>query len=210
MIRGYWQPKYEAMTEYVYPAWSWNAPDETPPTTVVWFKDQNDDVVLAAFWPAATGTTVGIFPHAPENISLIVDAWQACDATLSPAGGVAGGKITLTAPRITEAYLVDILDRAGLDRRPDYVRAVGLQIAEMFLIKSLQFVGAQDKRAVDRFAEAHRYNGEPPAAFCQRILEDLIAQNPDVLPYIQGLPMRMGALLLEDEYVGGIVNRSGS
>jgi hypothetical protein len=210
LIRGYWQPKYSAMTEYVYPGWSWNAPDETPPTTVVWFKDQNDDVVLAAFWAAATGTTVGIFPLVPENISLIADAWQASDATLSPAGGVAAGKITLTAPQITEAYLVDILDRAGLDRRPEYLRAVGLQAAEMFLTKALQFVGAQDKQAVDRFAEAHRYNGEPPEAFCQRILEDLVAQNPDVLPYIQGLPMRMGALLLEDEYVVGIVNRSGS
>ena len=210
MIRGYWQPKYAAMSEHVCPGWSWNVPDETPPTTVVWFKDQSDDVVLAAFWPATPGTTVGIFPLLPENISLIVDAWRTSDASLSPAGVVAAGKMTLTAPPITEAYLVDILDRAGLDRRPEHVRAVGLRVAEMFLIKALQFVGAQDEQAVDPFAKAHRYDGEPPAAYCQRILDDLVARNPDVVPYIQGLPMRMGALLLEDEYVVGIVNSGGS
>jgi hypothetical protein len=210
LIRDYWQPKYAAMTEYVHPGWSWNAPDETPPTTVVSFKDQNGDVTLVAFWPTAIGTTLGIFPLGPESTSPIVAAWRASDPTLSPSGGIAAGKLTLTAPRITEAYLVDILDRAGIEPRPEHLRAVGLQIAELFLIKALQFVGAQDKRAVARFAEAHRYDGEPPPAFCERILEDLAAHDADVLPYIQELPMRIGALLLEKEYVGGLVNRSSS
>jgi hypothetical protein len=212
VLLSYRSPKYKNLPAYVYPGWSWNAHDEAPPATVVSFKDSNDDFLLAAFWPADGATEFGLFPLGSGDDRLedmpMADDWEAKDTSLSSIGVVPGGKITLCPPLLAERYLDDLLTTAGLPATPANVHAVGLKVGELFLIKAFQFISSQDQRASDRFGEGHRFRGGPLLPFCQSVLDDLAAYDFSFLPYVQELPMRVRALLLEDDNVRGILDNA--
>lgn len=75
----------------------------------------------------------------------------------------------------------------------------------MFLIKAFEYISTEDPQLAERFVDQHRWDGEPFAPFYRGVFEDLIAWNPTVLPYIQQLPTRIRALLLEHVEVQGSV-----
>jgi hypothetical protein len=201
LLLSYRTPKYKYLSSYFYPGWSWNSPDEAP-STVVCFDDTNDDFMLATLWPAGDGTEFGLFPLGSGDGRLetmpIIGHWKTRDASLSSIGTIPGGKITLQAPRLADDYIDGIVTAAGYPATPSNIHAVGSKTSELFFIKALQFISSNDRRAADHFAASHRYDGGLPGPFCQSLLDDLVVWNPGVLPYIQALPMRMRALLLEN------------
>lgn len=73
----------------------------------------------------------------------------------------------------------------------------------MFLARSHQFIASQDPRSALRFIQSHNYTGGSFREFYQRVLDDLAAWNPALLPYIQDTPMRVRAISLEAGNIPG-------
>jgi hypothetical protein len=72
----------------------------------------------------------------------------------------------------------------------------------MFLIKAQEYIGSQDQRRAARFVEEHRPTPMNALDLPQLILDDLGAWNPGVLPYVQELPYRVRAILLQRDEAG--------
>lgn len=207
LLRSYRTPKYKHLPSYFRAGWVWNQPDDRPPDTVVSFTDASDEFILATFWSSNQGSELGLFPLGSGDDRLaampIVEDWNARDKSLSSVGVVPAGSITLRAPRIDEAFFAEMAESAGLPAQQPIVEAVGLKVGEMFLIKAYEFLSSQDQRAYEHFRQTHHFDGGPLDEFCQATLDDLTAYEPGLLPYIQDLPMRVRAIMLEQTGTDG-------
>jgi hypothetical protein len=201
ILLGYRPPMYSQMPPYVFPGWRWNGPQEQSPTTVIFFVDSNNDFLLAAFWADSNGTECGLFPlgGGDERLSAmpIIGHWKQRDSSLTSIGVVPGGQITLAPPRVPDQFFDEILRTAGFPSTPRNIEKIRTKIGDMFLTKAHQFLAADDPASADRFVQSHMYGGNPSREFCQSVLDDLATWNPNLLPYMQDLPMRCRAIVLE-------------
>lgn len=190
-------------TPYVVPGWRWNGSQqqEKPPETIITFGGADGEPLFSAFWPDRSGTEFGLFPlgSGDERLSSlpIIGHWKQRDASLTSIGIVPGGLITLAPPYVPDHFVEELLKTAGFPFTPYNVEAIGTMVGRMFLAKAHQFIASQDPRSADRFIQSHAYTGGPLREFYQRVLDDLAAWNPDILPYIQDTPMRVRAISLE-------------
>lgn len=200
LLRSYREPKYPQMPSYVPVEWVWNSP-ETPPSTVVSFTDADDDFLLAAFWPVGDGSELALFPLGSGDERLqgmaIIGNWKRFDGSLSSIGVVPGGTITLAAPLLPDDYLEEIVAAAGFPVAPRNVLLIGEKVAQSFLIKAIQFLSTESDAAAARFQRTHVFDGGEIDEFCQSLLDDLVASHPGMLPYVQDLPARVRAILLD-------------
>ncbi len=192
---------YLHMPPYVFPGWQWNGSQEQSPNTVISFEDSNNDFLLAAFWPDSNGTECGLFPlgSGDERLSAlpIIGHWKQRDSSLTSIGVVPRGQITLAPPRVPDQFFDEILRTAGFPSTPRNIEKIRTKIGEMFILKAQQFIASDDPGSADRFVQSHKYAGNPSREFCQSVLDDLAAWNPNLLPYMQDLPMRCRAIVLE-------------
>ncbi len=201
ILLNYQPPRSIYRSAYVFPGWRWNGQSEKSPETVISFVDSNNDFLLAAFWPDRSGTECSLFPlgSGDERLSSlpIIGHWKQRNPSLTSIGVFPGGQITLAPPRVPDQFFNEILRTAGFPSTPHNIEIIGIKVGEMFLARAHQFMASRDPRSADRFIQSHRYNSGPLQEFCQSILNDLAAWNPDVLPYIQDTPMRVRAISLE-------------
>jgi hypothetical protein len=191
------------MPAYADAGWIWNGPEDETPAAVIAFDDSDDEFLLATLRPDGTGTEIGLFPlgSGDERLSplSITGQWKQVDASLSSIGTIPSRQITLAAPWFAEETFAEIVETAGFAPSQANVAAVGRQFGVMSLIKSSEFINSQDPRNVDRFRNTHKYDGVSSASsFCQAVFDDLAGLYPGTLPYIQDLPVRFRAILLED------------
>jgi hypothetical protein len=73
----------------------------------------------------------------------------------------------------------------------------------MFLIKAHEFISAKNPRAAERFIDDHSWSPGAGIGQSQSVLNDLAAWNHSVLPYMQDLPARCRAIMLEAAAEGG-------
>lgn len=201
ILLSYRPPIYPQMPPYVFPGWWWNGSQEQFPNTVIFFEDSNNDFLLVAFWPDRNGTECGLFPlgSGDERLSAmpIIGHWKQRDASLTSIGVVPGGQITLAPPHVPDQFFDEILRTAGFPSTPGNIEKIRTKIGDMFLLKAHQFISSDDPGSADRFVQSHRYAGNSSREFCQSMLDDLAALYPNLLPYIQDLPMRCRAIVLE-------------
>jgi hypothetical protein len=206
LLLTYRTPKYQHLPPYVYPGWTWNG-SSAAPMTVVACDDRAGDFMLIAFWPAGTGSEAGVFPLGSGDDRLkslpLVEDWAARDATLRPTGTFGAGLIRLAPPQVTRAFTEDLLATAGFPHTPHNLARATRQLAIMLLIKAQEFISIQDPRAAQRFCQDHAAEkffaarpGSPPEDCLNWILADLAAWNYGLLPYIQELPVRLRAIML--------------
>lgn len=209
ILLSYRPPESAYRTPYVFPGWRWNGSREQSPETVISFEDSNNDFLLAAFWPDHSGTECGLFPlgSGDERLSSlpIIGHWKQRDPSLTSIGVFPRGLITLAPPRIPDQFVEEILKTAGFPSTPYNVEAIGTMAGRMFLARAHQLIASHDPRSADRFIQSHVFTGGPLREFGQRVLDDLVAWDPDVLPYIQDLPMRVRAISLEAANVPGTI-----
>jgi hypothetical protein len=200
-IFSYRPPSSAYRPAYVFPGWRWHVLQEKSPETVISFNDSNDNFLLAAFWPDRGGTECVLFPLGSGDERLlslpIIDHWHYRNPSLRSIGVIPEGQIALAPPHVSDRFFDEILKVAGFPSTPNKLETLGMKIGEMFLARSHQFMASHDPGSADRFIQSHRYNGGSLQKFCQSVLDDLAAWNPDVLPYIQDTPMRARAIALE-------------
>jgi hypothetical protein len=200
-VFSYKPPKYKHSYAYVYPSWRWNGLQAHTPTSAVSFSDSSNDFILAAFWPTANGTKFSLFPLGSGDERLsdlpITNLWKQSDASLTAVGVIPGGAITLAAPSVSNEFFAEVLNVVGFPPTTDNIEMIGRHFAQQFLVKAYEFMTVLNPENPEQFIQEHQYSGEPAVIFCQTILNDLAAWDPQVLPYIQDLPMRIRAILLE-------------
>ncbi len=200
-IFSYRPPESAYRSAYVFPGWRWHGLQEKPPETVISFNDSNNDFLLAAFWSDRSGTECVLFPLGNGDERLlslpIIDHWHYRDPSLRSIGVIPGGQIALAPPLVPDQFFDEILKIANFPSTPFNLETLGMEIGKMFLARAHQFIASYDPGSADRFIQSHRYNGGSLQNFCQSILDDLAAWNPDVLPYVQDTPMRVRAIVLE-------------
>jgi len=209
-LRNFRPPKYTQLPSFVYPGWEWRGQGIPAPTTAVSFNDRLGRFVLAALWPAGAGTVIGVFRLGTEEERLrelhesIVNDWRSQDPSLSPAGLFDSGLIALAPPVLPANFLDEILLTYGFSPTPNNLAALAELLSEMFVSKASDFIGTQDRVTADRFIREHRPRGVISLAFLQATLNDVAQWNSQVLPYIQELPMRCRAIILDGEGLSGI------
>jgi hypothetical protein len=115
-----------------------------------------------------------------------------------------GGTVALTVPVLPADYLILTLQAAGYVAAPDNLWQLERHVAQLLRAKAHEiigsrdrgFVGSRDRGFAERFVATHE-NASP-----QAVLDNLGSWDPAVLPYIQDLPYRVRAILLERDQNG--------
>ena len=201
LSRSYREPPYPKMPSFIYPGWRWLDSSVPQPQFAACCTDENDDFMLFTFWPGDGGTEMGLFPLGSSDERLqalpIIGNWKMRDPSLSSTGTWPARLLVLQAPHLADDYFPEILATAGFPATPVNLAALTCMIHRMFLIKAGQALGSVDERAAGGFVDSHLWFDGAGPEYPQQLLHDLAAAAPEVLPYIQDLPWRVRAILLQ-------------
>lgn len=206
ILSSYRTPKYRELPHYDIPGWKWNGGETDRFERAVCCDDSNDDFLFIGFRSTGAGTEIGVFPLGSGDDRLtipIIGHWKQRDPSLKSIGLYPAGLVTLKAPPVTDELFESTLVAREYPATPANVDIIAAQFHMMFLVKAGQYIGSKGSQsAVDGFIDAHPW--QSGAGSTQRVLDDLVAWNAEVTPYIQGLPMRVRAMLLEAPETGTI------
>lgn len=204
MIRGYREPKYMHLPPYVETGWTWNGPHGEQPETVVSFRDRDDDVTFMAFWPDGY---LGIFPLGEDyhrRYLAVADDWERFDASHMRYGMLQSGLISLITPPIPRQFFVDALALTRFPPTEFNIAKVAANLGLMLTLDARSFIGTRNQAAAERFVSRHtlehflnKFPEGPVDQFPYWIMSDLAAWSPEFLPYLQELPARRRAILVD-------------
>jgi hypothetical protein len=199
-------PEYTHLPTFTGVSWDWTGdPVRAPaPQTVIICADRTGDDLLAAFWPESGGSRIGLLPltggdeQAGRLGSSLLAAWRLRDTSLSgAAGGLEAGLIRLAPPTVPGGYAEEIVAAAGYRPSRRNTQIVLRTAGSLFLARAQQFIEHRQPRAARRFMRRHSLPEPMNALALQEILDDLAGSDPGLLPFLQWMPVRTRALLLE-------------
>ena len=206
-LLGFRVPEYTHLPPFTEASWAWNGERGQAPQTVIICTDRAGDYVLVAFWPDSAGCRIGLAPlsggraagqQAGEPEWPMATAWRLRDISLSrPAGVLAAGMIRLVPPVLPPGWVAEILSAAGYRPTRRNTRIAARAAGSLFLGRAELFIGPRKPRAARRFVRRHSRRQPRKEAALQEIIDDLARNDPGVLPYLQWLPVRARAMMLE-------------
>ncbi|MFC5947937.1 hypothetical protein ACFQH9_06585 [Pseudonocardia lutea] len=179
----------------------WRGAGRAPDATVT-FVDDEGRFVVATLWAEDGRTEIGLFPltSGPDRLAIpLIGHYAATFGSLSSLGTFQAGVVELAPPQITEDLLYSIVDEAGVPATPGNMGAVAGHVRDMVLEQGHQFIFGQDPAGAQSFVEGHR------GASADAIVHELACWDPGVIPYIQDLPYRIQAILLERSPEGDLL-----
>jgi hypothetical protein len=211
-------PEYTHLPPFTEASWAWNGERGDAPETVVICTDRAGDHVLVAFWPESGGCRIGVVPlsgdqqpggdqpgdrqpggwQPGEPECPMVAAWRQRDVSLSrPAGVLAAGMIRLVPPVLPPGWVAEIVAAAGYRPTRRNIQIASRAAGSLFLGRAELFIGHREPRAARRFVRRHSRRQPMNEKALQEIIDDLARTDPGVLPYLQWLPVRARAMMLE-------------
>ncbi len=210
-LRSFRVPEYTHLPTFTKASWAWTGEPALAPAIVVICADLPGDYLLIAFWPDGSGSRIGLVPlggpdqQAGDMESAMLAAWRQRDSSLARmAGDLGAGLLRLVPPLLPAGYAEEIVTAAGYrpTRRNTQIItriARGLLTGGNFGLtgRTQLFIDQREPRAARRFVRRH--SPRPPAndADLQQIINDLARSDPGLLPYLQWLPVRTRAMMLE-------------
>lgn len=200
---GYRPRRHPSMPPLVPTGIRWMSADGTP-SIAVSGSDEADDFLLFTLADAGGGTEAGIFPLGSGDQRLRLSAvghWKQRDASLSSIGTFAPNTVRLTPPPIADSLVDETLRAAGCQLTPANRAKIAETFTMMFLVKCQEFVSSREgARGAERFLALHKQRADWSSLTgpLRSALQLLAEWEKGVLPYIQDLPLRCRALLLED------------
>jgi hypothetical protein len=169
-----------------------------PPDRAVCFTDGQDKWLLLTVRRQGSGSELGLFRLGGDERETppVIGHWKMRDQSLLSIGSIPAGSVAITAPRIPADLAEDLVRSAGYPLTAANVAAAATMLEQQFLLKAHQFINSQEPGYADEFVARHRSTG------LQEIVRDLAAWNTIVLPYVQDLPWRIRALMLEPATMG--------
>lgn len=202
IFEGYTPRKYPELPHLVPTGIQWTA-QEGVPVLALSGSDQTDDFLLFTFATVPGGTQAGLFPLGSGDARLnlpVVGHWKMRDNSLTSTGTWPAATVRLTPPPVTDDLVDSTLAAAGYPVTPANRQRLAAMMFDMFLTKSWEFIRGQSGEGVaKRFIDAQRQaaNWDSLTGPIRAALQALAEWNTGVLPYVQDLPYRVRALLIE-------------
>lgn len=196
VLSTYRPRRYQHLPHVVDCGYGWRAPSREP-HRVVCFTDHENDFVMVAFWDTATGSQAAVFPvhsNSHQGPTSVIAHWRTRDPTLATIGVIPAGSIALQEPTIPGNYIAGTLQAAGYPTTATNMADMHDMMLRQHLIKAHQFISSEDPVVADAFVERHKRRAD-----LQALVQGLGEWNAAVLPYIQDLPWRIRAIMLEPE-----------
>ena len=197
-------PEYTHLPSFTSVGWAWAGGSAPAPETVIICADRTGDDVLVALWPARRRVPDRAVPAHRRGRAggpagqLDAGPWRRHDTSLSgtPAG-LEAGLIRLAPPVLAAGYAEEIVSAAGYRASRRNTQVVMRTAGSLFLARAQQFIEHREPRMARRFVRHHPLPQPMSAATLQEIVNDLARWNPGVLPYLQWMPVRTRAIMLE-------------
>ena len=176
---------------------------EGMPSLAVSGDDDSDDFVLFTLAGAHAGTEAGVFPLGSGDARLtlsVIGHWKQRDNSLASVGTWAPGTVRLTPPPIGDDLIDGTLQAAAYPLTPGNRAEIAQQFTMMFLVKCQEFVSSREgARGAERFVATHKQSADWTSLTgpLRSALQLLAEWEPGVLPYVQDLPLRCRAILLD-------------
>lgn len=204
LLGTYRQRQYPTLPLLVPAGHTWlGAPDERP-DLVCSGAAQDESFLLFTFRPTPAGSEIGIYPlgYGPERLTMpVVGNLKMIDSSLSSTGTLPGGSIALTPPVVPQDLVGATLSIVGLPWTHANLATVADELLTMAILKGSQFVKSIDgpDAAMRRIEDWRRRAQFGPTLVepIEMVLRELAAWDPSVLPYIQDVPLRIQAVLLQ-------------
>ncbi|MGI8447093.1 MAG: hypothetical protein ACR2MP_07950 [Streptosporangiaceae bacterium] len=197
-------PEYTHLPTFTKVAWAWNGEPALAPAIVVICADLPGDYVLVALWPGASGSRIGLVPLSGEDQqagdmeSAMLAAWRQHDSSLSrTASDLGAGLLRLVPPILPAGYAEEIVAAAGYRPTRRNAQIITRTAGSLFLGRAQLFIEQREPRAARRFVRRHPLRPPLNEAALQQIIDELARSDPGLLPYIQWLPVRTRAMMLE-------------
>jgi len=197
-------PEYTHLPTFTKAAWAWNGEPALAPAIVVICADLPGDYVLVALWPGASGSRIGLVPLSGEDQqagdmeSAMLAAWRQRDSSLSrTASDLRAGLLRLVPPILPAGYAEEIVAAAGYRPTRRNTQIITRTAGSLFLGRAQLFIEQREPRAARRFVRRHPLRPPLNEAALQQIIDELARSDPGLLPYIQWLPVRTRAMMLE-------------
>ena len=197
-------PEYTRLPTFTAVSWTWAGEPAQAPATVIICADFPGEHVLVALWPDAGGSRIGLIPLSGDELqeagleNAMLAAWRQRDPSLSRPAWPSGGRAGQAGPAGPACWL------RGGDRGSGRVPAHPAEHPDHHPDRGQPVPGPGGP--VHRAGATRPGRAVHPAALTapadeeaalQQILDDLARADPALLPYLQWLPVRTRAVMLE-------------
>jgi hypothetical protein len=196
IIESYGTRQYPELSRVVLAGWEWYGPDDARPEVVLCGPMQDGHPGFIALRRVPEGTEAGIYDLTGEMSLPIIGHWKMRDKSLTSIGEAAGGQLALTAPSVPDDYVEELVQRLGLPTNIENWTKAATELHQMFVLKAVTFMQQAPQSVADMFIDDHR-NVPLGIEGLRVILRDLARWNTGVIPYMQDVPPRVRALILQ-------------
>ena len=203
-LLGFRVPEYAHLPTFATVSWAWTGAPALAPAIVVICADLPGDHLLVALWPDGGGSRIGLVPLGGEDQpasdleSAMLAAWRQRDPSLARmAGDLGAGLLRLVPPLLPAGYAEEIVTAAGYRPTRRNTQIITRTVRGLLLGQAQLFIDQREPRAVRRFVRRHSRRQPVNNADLQQIIDDLARSDPGLLPYLQWLPVRTRAMMLE-------------
>lgn len=195
VLESYGPRQYAELPRLVPSGWAWSGSATQKPTVVVSGTMQDGYPGFVSLRRTTEGTEAGIYDLAGEMTLPLVGHWKQRDRSLASIGQVEAG-LAITAPPVPDDYIDELIERLGLPADHDNRDKASAELHKMFVLKGVTFIQKESETLADAFIADH---GKAPLGVddLRLILEDLCRWDERVIPYVQDIPPRVRALILE-------------
>ena len=196
-------PEYTHLPTFTKASWAWAGEPALAPAMVVICADLPGDHLLVALWPDGGGSRIGLVPldggdRQGDMESAMLAAWRQRDPSLARvAGGLEAGLLRLVPPLLPAGYAEEIVAAAGYRPTRRNTQIITRTARDVLLGRAQLFIDQREPRAARRFVRRHSLRQPVNDADLQQIIDDLARSEPGLLPYLQWLPVRTRAMMLE-------------
>lgn len=199
---AYRQQRYPELPLLVPAGARWT-PGECAPSLVLSGNDDSDKFLLITLAGTHSGTEAGIFPldSGEDRLNLsVVGHWKQRDNSLASVGTWPPRTVSLAPPPVDDGLIDSTLQAGGYPLTTVNRAKMAQQFTVMFLVKCQGFVSLKEgSRGEERFLATHEQRADRTTLTgpLRSALQLLTEWNSGVLPYVQDLPLRCRAILLE-------------
>lgn len=195
IVESYGPRQYPELPRLVAAGWEWSGSPTQKPAVVFSGTMQDGHPGFVTLRSTLEGTEVGIYDLAGEMTLPLVGHWKQRDRSLASIGQAEAG-LSITAPPVPDYYVEELVERLGLPRTEENLTKAKAELHQMFVLKAVTFMRNDSESVTNKFVDDHR---DIPLGVegLRIILRDLSRWKPGVVPYMQDIPQRVRALILE-------------
>lgn len=195
VVESYGPRQYAELPRLVAAGWDWSGTPSERPDAVFSGTMQDGYPGFATLRTTPAGTEAGVYDLAGEMTLPLIGQWKQRDPSLTSIGQVEAG-LALTAPPVPGDYVEELVGRLGLEPTDQNRTSVAADLRQGFILKAVTFMQNESPSVADRFIQDH---SQAPLGVdgLSQILHSLAHWKVGVIPYIQDVPPRVRAVVLE-------------